>query len=143
MGMAGVEDAQTLFGFGVGSAAGPTTPVGVYATGGNQYRISGISTGINGNYNVTTLNNGVLTISGTQPITNPPVTSDIIDGLTNSLFAAMRLGLTELSAPWDCVAETAASGGAAGKGIAAAMPWACSPAGGELTEIKPPNPAND
>ena len=145
--MAGVEDAQGLFAFSVGSAAGPTTPVGVYATGGDQYRIGGISTGINGNYNVTTLSDGVLTISGTQPITNPPITnpsisSAIMDGLTSSLFGAMRrLGLTEFSEPWNCVAESAAAGGAADKGIAAPMAWACSPAGSELTE--PPNLAND
>jgi filamentous hemagglutinin family protein len=62
-GMANLEDAQALFGFTVASGALGTTPVGVYAVGPNAYNIAGVGVGVSGNYSVTAINPGTLTIT--------------------------------------------------------------------------------
>ncbi len=61
-GMANGENAQTLFGFTVASGAGAATPIGVYTVGPNAYNVAGVGVGVNGNYNVTAINPGTLTI---------------------------------------------------------------------------------
>ena len=69
LGMAGSENAKSLFGFTVGSAANNTTPVGVYLPGTAQaYKVGGVGIGINGNYQITAINDGTLTIS---PVAQP------------------------------------------------------------------------
>ena len=89
-GMAGSEDAQTLFGFGIGSAAGPTTPVGVYSTGTEPYRISGLAPGTFGNYRIVAVGDGILTVSPALagPFVDPPPAS-LFQGLSRSLFGAL------------------------------------------------------
>ena len=63
LGMANGENAQTLLGFTVGSNANNLTNAGVYGPGdANAYKVNGTSTGVHGNYNLTALNDGTLTI---------------------------------------------------------------------------------
>ena len=61
-GMANAENAQTLFGFTVTSGAVANTAVGTYSTGANAYNVAGVVVGVNGNYNITAINPGTLTI---------------------------------------------------------------------------------
>ena len=59
-GMANGENAQALFGFTVASGAAANTAVGTYSTGVNAYNVTGV--GVNGNYNITAVTPGTLTI---------------------------------------------------------------------------------
>ena len=69
LGMAGTENAKTLFGFSVGSTADSTTAAGVYLPGTAQaYKVGGVGVGTNGNYNIKSINDGTLTIS---PLAQP------------------------------------------------------------------------
>ena len=62
-GMANGEDAQALLNFTVASVANGATGAGTYLPGTvNAYRIGNTSVGVHGNYNVTALNDGILTI---------------------------------------------------------------------------------
>ena len=92
LGMAGGENAKTLLGFTVGSAANSITPAGVYLPGTPvAYKVSGVGTGINGNYQITAIKDGTLTISAKalvqelepKPAPNYPVNASgntVLDG---------------------------------------------------------------
>ena len=91
LGMAGGENAKSLFGFTVGSTADKTTLAGVYLPGTPfAYKISGVGTGINGNYQITAIRDGTLTITGfaqvevePKPAPNYPVNASgntVLDG---------------------------------------------------------------
>jgi hypothetical protein len=64
--------------------------VGVYSTGGEQYRIQGLAPGIFGNYRIVALGDGVLTISP-APVrrVTPPSTSGLEEP-NRSLLGALE-----------------------------------------------------
>ena len=63
MGMANGENAQSLLGFTVGSSANNLTDAGTYGPGSaNAYKVNGTAPGVHGNYNVTALSEGTLSI---------------------------------------------------------------------------------
>jgi hypothetical protein len=70
-GMANGENAKAVFGFTVGSAANRTTAAGVYLPGtAEAYKIGNVGVGSNGNYNITAIDDGTMTI---LPIPQPAV----------------------------------------------------------------------
>ena len=97
-GMANAENAQALFGFTVASGAIGTTPVGAYAVGANAYNIAGIAVGANGNYTVTAINPGTLTIS-TAPLTVTANNAARTEGQPNPPFSATYAGLKNGETP--------------------------------------------
>ena len=81
-GMANGEDAQTLLNFTIGSAANSSTGAGVYQPlDANAYKVGGISVGIHGNYSVTQINDGTLTINPAKLFVTANSLNKTYDGL--------------------------------------------------------------
>jgi hypothetical protein len=96
--MANAEDAQALFGFSVASGAIGTTPVGAYAVGANAYNIAGVGVGANGNYTITAINPGTLTIN-TAPLTVTANDAARTAGQPNPPFSATYAGFKNGETP--------------------------------------------
>jgi hypothetical protein len=129
-GMANAEDAQTLFGFTVASGAIGTTPVGAYAVGANAYNIAGVGVGANGNYTITAINPGTLTIN-TAPLTVTANDAARQEGQANPPFSATYAGFKNGETP-------AALGGALAFATPATLasppgPYAITPSGQTAT----------
>ena len=129
-GMANAEDAQALFGFTVASGAIGTTPVGAYAVGANAYNIAGVGVGANGNYTVTAINPGTLTIN-TAPLTVTANDAARTAGQPNPPFSATYAGFKNGETP-------AALGGALAVATPATItsmpgPYAITPSGQTAT----------
>jgi hypothetical protein len=97
-GMANLEDAQALFGFTVASGAVGTTPVGVYAAGPNAYNIAGVGVGVNGNYNITAIAPGALTITP-APLTITANDASRAAAQPNPPFSASYAGFKNAETP--------------------------------------------
>jgi hypothetical protein len=97
-GMANAEDAQALFGFTVASGAVGTTAVGAYAAGPNAYNIAGVGVGVNGNYDVTAINAGTLTITP-APLTITANDASRQEAQPNPPFSATYAGFKNGETP--------------------------------------------